>query len=101
MFLTLLDRPEFLEAKTLRWFSRYRPRAAPSFVRIGKLRGKSGLRLLCHAGCSGVGPRFWSGQVFFAADRPIGFGRGGDFQKFTKVNKMRGFRVASGGYNVA
>jgi hypothetical protein len=64
MFLTLLDRPEFLEAKTLRWFSRYRPRAALSFVGIGKLRGKSGLRLLFHAGCSGVGPWFWSGQIF-------------------------------------
>ncbi len=63
MFLTLLDRPEFLEAKTLRRFSGYRQWAVLSFVRIGNLRGKSGLRLLCHAGCSGVGLLFWSGQV--------------------------------------
>jgi hypothetical protein len=65
MFLTLLDRPEFLEAKTLRWFVRYRPRVAPSFVRIGKLRGKSGLRLLCHAGCSGVGQLAWGEAEIF------------------------------------
>ena len=43
---------------------------------------------------------FRFGQVGFATDRLMGHGHGGDFQKFTKVNKMRGFRVASGGYNV-